>query len=141
VVATDNVEVLKRVSMFATCSQEELAGLAASAKEVQFPAGAVVLEEGAHAASFFVVVDGSLEASANGDDARPLGPGDYFGEIALITAGDRTATVKATTDAVLLEIPASDFRRLLRSAPPVALDVMGTIAERTEGNCAERDTR
>jgi CRP-like cAMP-binding protein len=68
---------------------------------------------------FFVVADGEASVTVGGDEVGKLGPGDHFGELALVTEAERTATVTATTDLRLLEIPFWDFRDFAQANPDV----------------------
>jgi MFS family permease len=117
------LRILEGLSIFEGASAPALELLAASAREEHVPQGATVIREGEPAVDFFVVVQGSLEVLASRADSEvpasvnTLGPGDYFGEIGLLTGRPRTATVVATTDCELLRISGQDFLGVLSGSP------------------------
>ena len=91
-VAKASAEMLKRVPLFAGLETRELKQIAESMHERRFAAGDTVTQEGAGGAGFFVVESGQAEVTVDGAPRGTVGPGDYFGEIALLTGSDRTAT-------------------------------------------------
>jgi CRP-like cAMP-binding protein len=106
--ATDD---LKRVPLFAELDRRQLAKLAGRFREHVAPAGSILVREGTMSGvGFFVIVDGEASVSIGGAVVATLGPGNHFGEIALVSEAERTATVTATTELRLLEIPFYDFR-------------------------------
>jgi CRP/FNR family cyclic AMP-dependent transcriptional regulator len=86
--------------------------------------------EDASGYSFFVLTEGSASVTADGTELRSLGPGDYFGEIALLDGGRRTATVTTTTPATVLVLFGTEFRRLQQSQPEIAARIEATMRER-----------
>jgi CRP-like cAMP-binding protein len=88
-------EVLQRVPLFSDVDRRDLERIAGSMKERTFNAGDTVLVEGESGVGFFVIDTGHATVSVGGSERRKLGPGDYFGEVALIAQTDRTATVTA----------------------------------------------
>ena len=112
--------MLKQVPLFAGLDDRELEQIAASMKERRFSAGDTVTEEGSGGAGFFVVEAGEADVSVDGQARSPIGPGDYFGEIALLTGSDRTATITARTDMVCWGMTPWDFRPLVESNSTIA---------------------
>jgi CRP-like cAMP-binding protein len=115
--ATDD---LKRVPLFADLDRRQLKKLAGQFREHAAPAGSVPVREGTMSGvGFFVIVEGEASVSVDGTVVATLGPGDHFGEIALVSEAERTATVTAATDLRLLEIPFYDFREFALENPDV----------------------
>jgi CRP-like cAMP-binding protein len=101
-------------------SKKELARLANNAHERTFPAGAVLTEQDETGVSFGVIMDGQAAVSVHGRTARTLGPGDYFGEMALIDHSYRSATITAETDLRCLLFTAWIFRPFAMEHPETA---------------------
>ena len=114
------VELLKRVPLFADLDGAELRQIANSMKQRTFSAGQEIAVEGQSGVGFFVIEDGQAKVTVQGDEVRRLGPGDYFGEVALITQGARTATVTADTDLKTYGMTFWDFRPLVEDTPSIA---------------------
>jgi CRP/FNR family transcriptional regulator, cyclic AMP receptor protein len=113
-------EELKRVELFSGLSRRQLQKLAATFHERSFVPGASIVREGAMSGiGFFVIVEGEATVSVGGKEVAALGPGDYFGEFALINENERTATVTAQTSLRCLEIPFPDFRKFAHANPDV----------------------
>ena len=121
------VELVQRVPLFADLDRRELQSIASSMKERTFRAGETVTEEGRAGAGFFVIADGEAEVSTQGEHRRDLGPGDHFGEIALITDTDRTATITAKTDLRCFGMTAWDFRPLVESNGHIAWKLLQSL--------------
>ncbi len=124
------IELLRRVPLFADLDRRELQQIGQTLKERTFPAGATVASEGEHGVGFFVIEDGEATVEVGGEGRRRLGPGDYFGEIALILGGERTATVTADTELRCLGMTSWEFRPLVESNPRIAWPMIQTIAKR-----------
>ena len=99
---TDAADAHKGVPLFAGLGNKELDRLARSLKERVFREGASVTREGETGAGFFVIAEGTATVSVDGEVKATLGPGDYFGEVALIDEGVRSASIVAATDLRLL---------------------------------------
>jgi CRP-like cAMP-binding protein len=96
-----------------------------------YPAGQVIFSEGAPAGTMYVVVEGEVELRrASGSVLAVAGPGDVFGELALIDDRPRSASAVARTDVRVAPIDARRFRYLVRNTPYFAIEVMRTMAER-----------
>jgi CRP/FNR family cyclic AMP-dependent transcriptional regulator len=129
-VARASSDVLKKVPLFAGLDDRELEQIATSMKERRFSAGDTVTEEGAGGAGFFVVEEGSADVTVDGQARGSIGPGDYFGEIALLTGSDRTATILASSDMVCWGMTAWDFRPLVESNSTIAWKLLTAMAEK-----------
>ena len=128
--AGPSVELLQRVPLFAELAPRELERLSGSFKERTFPAGEPVATEGEGGAGFFVIESGEASVSVHGDERGRLGPGDYFGDIALIDEGERTATIKAESDLKCYGLTFWDFRPLVESDARIAWPLLQAMAKR-----------
>ena len=124
------VETLGRVPLFEDLSEVDRAKIAGLFKQRKFAAGETVTKEGSHAAAFFVIESGTATVTVRGEFRRTMGPGDFFGEIALIDEGSRTATVTADTELVCQGLTLWDFRPLVQQNPAVAWTLLQTLARR-----------
>jgi CRP-like cAMP-binding protein len=122
--------MLRRVPLFADLDGRELEDIAASMHERRVAAGDVVLEQGAAGAGFFIVDEGMAEVTVDGDSVGTIGPGDYFGEIALLTGSDRTATVTAQSDMVCYGLTTWDFKPLVESNSGIAWKLLTAMARK-----------
>lgn len=121
---------LAKVPIFSGCSKRELAVIAGAAKEVAHPAGTVIAREGERGIGLFLILEGTCKVTIGGRTKATLGPGDFFGEIALLDGGPRTATVTATAPARLVGITGWVFRGLLMAHPSIALKTLEAVAGR-----------
>ena len=124
------VDLLKRVPLFAGCSKAELRELAVVADELDMREGRTLVREGQRGREFFVLVDGNVRVSRKGRKLADLGPGDFFGEIALLTNMPRSATVTTTTPVRVLVLTDRAFRRVVEWMPSIALKVLSTVGQR-----------
>jgi SulP family sulfate permease len=106
-------EVLQRVPLFSDLDRRDLERIAGSMKERTFNAGDTVLVEGESGVGFFVIDDGHATVSVGGKERRKLGPGDYFGEVALLAQTDRTATVTADDELRCYGLTSWAFRPII----------------------------
>ena len=121
---------LENVPLFGGCSKREVQLIAAAAKEVTHKAGTVIAREGEPGVGLFMIVEGTAKVSIGGKTRTKLGPGDFFGEIALLDRGPRTATVTAENDLELLGLTEWVFRGLLREHPSIATKMLQSMAFR-----------
>ena len=124
------IDLLKNVPLFAGCSKNELRELAMSADEIDLRDGYVLATEGRPGREFFVLVNGTVRVSRSGKKLAELGPGAWFGEIALLTNEPRTATVTATSPVDVLVITDRRFKRAVETMPTIALKVLGCVGVR-----------
>ena len=124
------VAVVERVPLFANMNADHVERIAALFKERRFGAGETITMEGAGAAAFFVIDAGEACVSIGGRQRATLGAGDYFGEIALIDEGARTATVTASTDLVCYGLTYWEFRPLVQNDAAMAWNLLQTLAKR-----------
>ena len=127
---TDTVELLRGVPLLSSLSQKELEKLSRDFTKQTFPAGKVIVREGdTHGVGFFVVAAGEGVVSVKGNEVGKIGPGSYFGEVALISDRVRTATVTATTDLECLVMTFWDFRAFVRGDAEVAWKLLEHVGK------------
>ena len=124
------VDLIAKVPLFSHCSKRELEQIASVADEIDLREGKELMREGALGREFFVILEGSAEVTQEGQTINTLGPGDFFGEIALVSDTPRTATVTATSPVRALVITDRSFKRLLRDSPQIQAKVLSALAER-----------
>ena len=124
------IDLIRRVPLFARCSKPELKEIAMLADEIDLRAGKELTRQGALGREFFVLLEGTADVKKDNRKVNTLGPGDFFGEIALVSREPRTATVIATSPVRALVITDRSFRRLLDDAPKVQTKVMEAMAQR-----------
>src|SRR3954451_4483312 len=126
----DVAKTLGDVPLFQGVKPKDLKKLAARMQERSFGEGDTITAEGKSGVGFFVIEHGNATVSIDGDIVRTLGPGEFFGEIALIDSGPRSATVVATTDLRCQGITAWEFRPFIEEHPEVAWPLLETLASR-----------
>jgi len=124
------VDQLRKIPLFDHCSKRELAGLAALVDELELSEGQTLAREGERGKEFLVLADGIADVASGGDVVNRLGPGDFFGEISLVTGEPRTATVTTRSPSRLLVFSAPAFRSLLHHAPGIRSRVLAAAALR-----------
>ena len=126
------VEDLRTIPLFAELQPDALEQLAEAATEVDAPAGRPMTQPGAAGSGMFFVVEGTVEVEAR-ETWRELGPGEFFGELALLTEdGTRTARVRAKTDVRCIAFDRSGFENLVRVHPEIAATLLETALTRLE---------
>jgi CRP-like cAMP-binding protein len=124
--------------MFSGCTRRELAIIGRAAKQVSHRAGTVIAREGERGIGLFLILDGECAVSIGGREKGRLHEGDFFGEIALLDGGPRTATVTAVTDVRLLGVTEWVFRGLIAEHPSIALKTLESVAGRLRAVSTER---
>ena len=124
---------LERVPLFADLDRRQLKKLAALFRERTLADGTSAVQEGTMSGvGFFVVTSGEASVSVGGEEVATLGPGDWFGELALITRGERTATVTAKGELHCLEIPFWDFREFAQANADVTWKLLEHVVARLQ---------
>lgn len=134
-----SVEVLQRVPLFADLNRREVAQIARLFKERRFSEGETVVKEGSGGAAFFLIDSGEATVSVRGKQRPTLKPGDYFGEIALIDEGARSATITASSELVCYGLTFWDFRPLVQENGAIAWKLLQSLAKKLR--VAEQDRR
>jgi CRP-like cAMP-binding protein len=124
------VELLHGVPLFADLDDGEVAEIARSFKERRFSEGETVIKEGLGGAAFFLIASGEAKVTVAGKERAALQRGDYFGEIALIDEGARSATLVATGELVCYGITLWEFRPLVQGNPEIAWKLLQALAKR-----------
>jgi len=131
------IEQLSQVRLFSAFNKKELALIARASDEVSVPAGKELVREGTPGHEFFLILSGEASVRRNGRKVVTLGPGQYFGELALLDRGPRTATVLAETPMELLVLGQREFAGVLDEVPHLAHKLLTIMASRVR----EADTR
>lgn len=126
--ASAKTELLERVPLFAGLERKELEQIAGALKERTFDAGQTVATEGKGGAAFFVIDEGKATVTVGGAERGKLGPGDHFGEIALIAETPRTATIVADTELRCYGMTFWDFRPLVEGNSAIAWKLLQAMA-------------
>jgi CRP-like cAMP-binding protein len=126
-------EFLRGVALFSDVSDKDLRSIAASMRRRAFAPGEQIVAEGEGGIGFFFVEIGSAAVTTDGQHRATLGPGSHFGEIALLSGAERTATVSSETDVVVWGMPAWNFRPLVREQPSVTMKLLEGMARQLAG--------
>jgi CRP/FNR family transcriptional regulator, cyclic AMP receptor protein len=129
-VARPSSETLARVPLFSGLDARDLDRIADSFKERNYAAGDTIAAEGQGGAGFFVIGEGTAKVTIRGEDRGTLGPGDYFGEIALIDEGARTATVTADSDMTTYAMTFWEFRPIVETDARIAWKLVQALAHK-----------
>jgi CRP-like cAMP-binding protein len=124
------IRYFEAIPMFGSVSKAGIRALIQAATEVDLPPGKDVVREGDTDQDLFVIVGGTLRVSRGGRRIGDLGPGDFFGELAFLSRGQRTATVATTSQTRLMVLGARDFRSVVEREPRLALQVLEAAASR-----------
>lgn len=114
--------------MFAACTKQELQRVAKLSTEVEVPAGKTLARQGEAGREFVIILDGIATVIRNDKKIAELGPGDYFGETALLDPGERTATVVAESPMRIAVVTPSEFSEMLDDVPALAHKIMRGLA-------------
>jgi CRP-like cAMP-binding protein len=126
----DVSDAIAKVALFSQLSKKDIKHLSSEMTERSFPAGAVICEKGKPGLGFFIIENGTASVSVDDKTVATLGPGDHFGEIALIDEGPRMAEVKADTDIRCYALTAWQFRPFVKDHPDVAWQLLQSLVQR-----------
>jgi CRP-like cAMP-binding protein len=126
----EKLELLHSIPIFGRFDRKHLERLGMLTEEVDVPAGKVLIRQGELGDDLMILVKGLVAVERDGEKVNKLGPGEFFGEIALIERGPRTATVIAETPCRLLVLNHRSFHALMEEFPEVAAQVLLTLAHR-----------
>jgi CRP-like cAMP-binding protein len=138
-IRSEHLEALRAIPLFSLLSQRELLAVLGSARAVTFPPGVAVIEQGERAKGFFVITDGTANVTLDGAELATLGPGSYFGEMAVIDGEPRIATVTARAQVSTLEISPSAFLHLVDREPMIAQGIYEELSRRLKAAGHEVD--
>ena len=128
--ANPTVELLRKVELFDGFTTKELEAVASLCKPAEFRDGQNVVTEGERSARLFVITDGTAEVRVRGEKVDDVGPGDYFGEIAVIDDEPRAATVTATSPLSTISLANFNVKALLRSSPQMGFKMLQKACSR-----------
>ena len=126
----DPTELLRQIPLFSACNDRQLKRISALAQHREVAKGEVLTEEGENGDEFFVIDEGKARVALRGKKLADLGPGDFFGEMALLDQGPRAATVTARSPMRVYVFGAEEFGALLDEAPDVGKGILRGIGER-----------
>jgi CRP-like cAMP-binding protein len=132
------MDQLSRVPLFAACPRRDLRAIAMLGTELEMSAGSVLTTEGAEGSEFFLVRAGTARCVRNGRKVATFGPGDFFGETALLANAPRTATVTAVSEMTVVVFDRREFSSLLASSPNIAGKLLKAFAEREAHGRSQR---
>jgi CRP-like cAMP-binding protein len=124
------IEHLQEVPLFAACSRKDLQTVAKRAEDVRVPAGKALVSEGETGHEFFVIIEGRASVRRQGRKIAAIGPGDAFGELALLEKAPRNATIVADTDMELVVLGQREFAGLIDDVPGFARKLLAGMAKR-----------
>ena len=124
------IDHLAQVPLFSACSRKDLGTVARRADDVSVDAGKQLVTEGTAGHEFFVIMEGTARVSRNGRKVAELGPGDAFGELALLDKAPRNATVTAETPMKLVVLGQREFAGILDEVPGFARKLLAGMAHR-----------
>jgi CRP-like cAMP-binding protein len=126
------IDFLGKVPLFSGCSQSELRTLAQLGTQITVEPGHVLTQQSKPGSEFFMVLEGTASCQKNKREVKQFKAGNYFGELAILHGGFRTATVVALTEMELLVLDAREFRSVLMTNPTIGLKMLMRLAERLE---------
>ena len=127
---SSELEALRRVPLFSGLDRHHLAAVEHISRAVEFPAGELLIRENEPGHHFFVVLNGYVSVERDGAEINRLEPGDFFGEISLLSNRPTTASVVTTSPARVLMISPAAFKQLLEEVPPMQMKVIEALAAR-----------
>jgi CRP-like cAMP-binding protein len=122
------LDSLAQIRLFSSVSKRDLQKIAKASDEIDVPSGKVLVEQGSRGREAFVVIEGSATVRRNGRKVATFGPGDHFGELALLDGGPRTATIVADTPMRVLVIGQREFSGVIDEVPGLAHKVLANLA-------------
>lgn len=128
--STPSPDLLRGVQLFADLDDATLERLGSDFIQREFPAGALIAEEGQGGLNFFIVESGEATVTVGGEQVGTIGPGAAFGEVALVDKSARSATVTATSPMVAYALPVWSFRPFVEHRPELAWKLLEILAER-----------
>jgi CRP-like cAMP-binding protein len=128
----EQIDLLKAVPLFSSCSQAEVRSIATLGTPVEVDEGTYLTRQGQPGREFFLVLDGEASCRMGRKEVNHFASGDYFGELALLHGGLRTADVVATTPLTVLVFDTREFRSLLMTTPTISVKMLAHVAERLE---------
>lgn len=126
----EKLDLLHRIPLFSGLDRRQVERLGMLAEEVDVPAGKVLMRQGEEGGDLMVIVRGRVAIERDGSRLNTMGPGDFFGEIALVVGGPRTATATTEEPSTLLVINHREFHSMVEEFPEVSVQLLNTLAHR-----------
>lgn len=126
----EKLELLSKVNLFSLCTKKELQLIGQLTDQLDVTPGDALTKEGEPGREFYVIAEGKAKVTLNGKELATLGPGDFFGEMAIVDQGPRSATVTAETPLRVYMVDHQPFWTMVAEAPSVAQSVMRALAQR-----------
>jgi CRP-like cAMP-binding protein len=123
-------EFLSRVPIFSNCTSEEIAAIAGVAQESFFQPAQIIVTQGTPGQAFYMILAGRVEILRDGVSLGAFGPGDFFGEMALLDSAPRSATIRALDHVSCLMLSSWDFKALLERHPSIAIKLLEVLSRR-----------
>jgi CRP/FNR family transcriptional regulator, cyclic AMP receptor protein len=136
----DVIPTLEKMPLFRDVSGRELRDVATRFDDATYLAGHGVLTEGMTGPEFFIILDGTASVLIDDQVVATLGPGDFFGEVAALDGGPRTASVRAETQLRCVTLPVNGLRQFLLDHPVVAINLLPEIVRRFRNATTARHT-
>jgi CRP-like cAMP-binding protein len=129
-IRAEHLEALRAVPLFSLLSDRELLAVLRSARPAMFPPGATIIRQGEEGTGFFAITDGRAKVTVDDRELTTLGSGSYFGEMAVIDGGPRTATITAETQVSTLELTPTALLHLIEREPMIAHSIHEELVRR-----------
>jgi CRP/FNR family transcriptional regulator, cyclic AMP receptor protein len=129
-IRSEHLETLRAVPLFSGLSQGDLMHVLRSTSGVGYERGSELVKEGDTGKGFFIMTKGTAAVSVGGTQVDTLGPGSYFGEMAVLDGGPRTATITATGQVFVLHLPPTTLSRILDTQPTIAHEIDDELTRR-----------
>jgi CRP-like cAMP-binding protein len=127
---SDIDDAVARIPIFSHCSKKELKQISALLTSLRIKGGEVLTEQGKRGDEFMIIETGTATVRRDGTDIGRLGPGDHFGELAMLAEAPRTATVVADDDMVVWAVSGREFTSLLKQNSSIAFSVLTSAIKR-----------
>lgn len=138
-VQSEHLDALAAVPLFSGLPRKRLMSILRSTHKVEFPPGAKIVEQGAAGGGFFVITRGKAKVAVEGTERTVLSKGAYFGEIAVIDGGPRSATISAATAVTTLELTPSAFKSLIQKEPSIEQTISEELRRRVGASPVDND--
>jgi CRP/FNR family transcriptional regulator, cyclic AMP receptor protein len=131
------IDHLAEVPLFSACSKKDLQLVAKRAEDVKVDAGRLLVNEGDAGTEFFVIIEGNASVTRHGQKVADLGPGGFFGDLALLDRAPRNASVKAETPMELVVLGQREFAGIIDDVPEFAHKLLAGLARRLRESDAQ----
>lgn len=123
-------EFLARVPLFGNCTRQEIEAITAVAQDSTFEPGQIIVTQGTPGQAFYLILSGRVEILRDGASLGGFGPGDFFGEMSLLDAAPRSATIRALEPTSCMMLSSWDFRSVLEKHPSIAIKLLEIFSRR-----------